>query len=98
MAEHKHAMKTECQRHPGMCASDPLCADHYCPGHPRNNRGFIQGNSSASKPGAHMPITFEGDEPQAATPWELMLAGARWVLLAFAFVCTLMIAAGYHGA
>jgi len=20
-----------------------------------------------------MPITFEGDEPQAATPWELML-------------------------
>lgn len=59
---------------------------------------FIQGNSSASKPGAHMPITFEGDEPQAATPWELMLAGARWVLLAFAFVCTLMIAAGYYGA
>ena len=45
-----------------------------------------------------MPITLEGDEPQAATPWELMLAGARWVLLAFAFVCTLMIAAGYHGA
>jgi len=60
--------------------------------------GLIQGNSSASKPGAHMPITFEGDEPQAATPWELMLAGARWVLLAFAFVCTLMIAAGYYGA
>ena len=88
-------MKTECQRHPGMCASDPLCADHYCPGHPRNNRGFIQGNSSASKPGAHMPITFEGDEPQAATPWELMLAGARWVLLAFAFFCSLLAAAGF---
>lgn len=47
---------------------------------------------------ARMPITFEGDEPQAATPWELMLAGARWVLLAFALVCTLMIAAGYYGA
>jgi len=45
-----------------------------------------------------MPITFEGDEPEAATPWELIGAGARWVLLAFAFVCTLMIAAGYHGA
>ncbi len=45
-----------------------------------------------------MPITFEGDEPQSATPWELMLSGARWVLLAFAFVCTLMIAAGYYGA
>ena len=45
-----------------------------------------------------MPITFEGDEPQEPTPWELMLAGARWVLLAFALVCTLMIAAGYYGA
>jgi len=41
-----------------------------------------------------MPITFEGDEPQAATPWELMLAGARWALLALAFVCTLLAAAG----
>lgn len=88
-------MKTECQRHPGMCASDPLCADHYCPGHPRNNRGFIQGNSSASKPGAHMPITFEGDEPEAPTPWELMFAGAQWVLLALAIFCTLLAAAGY---
>lgn len=45
-----------------------------------------------------MPITFEGDEPQEPTPWELIGAGARWVLLAFAFVCTLMIAAGYYGA
>jgi len=60
--------------------------------------GFIQGNSSASKPGAHMPITFEGDEPEEPTSWELIWAGARWVLLAFAFVCTLMIAAGYYGA
>jgi hypothetical protein len=45
-----------------------------------------------------MPITFEGDEPETPTSWELILAGARWVLLAFAFVCTLMIAAGYYGA
>ena len=45
-----------------------------------------------------MPITLEGDEPETPTPWELMLAGARWVLLAFALVCTLMIAAGYYGA
>ena len=45
-----------------------------------------------------MPISFEGDEPETPTLWELMLAGARWVLLAFAFVCTLMIAAGYYGA
>ena len=55
---------------------------------------FIQGNSSASKPGAHMPITFEGDEPQDPTPWELIGAGARWALLALAFVCTLLAAAG----
>jgi len=45
-----------------------------------------------------MPISFEGDEPETPTSWDLILAGARWVLLAFAFVCTLMIAAGYHGA
>ncbi len=45
-----------------------------------------------------MPISFEGDEPEEPTPWELILAGARWVLLAFAFACTLMIAAGYYGA
>ena len=45
-----------------------------------------------------MPITLEGDEPEEPTSWELMLAGARWVLLAFAFVCTLMIAAGYYRA
>ena len=45
-----------------------------------------------------MPITLEGDEPETPTSWELILAGARWVLLAFAFVCTLMIAAGYYGA
>lgn len=25
---------------------------------------FFQGNSSASRPGSHMPITFEGDEPE----------------------------------
>lgn len=59
---------------------------------------LIQGNSSLSRPGAHMPITLEGDEPEPPAPWELILAGARWVLLAFAFVCTLMIAAGYYGA
>ena len=45
-----------------------------------------------------MPITLEGDEPETPTPWELIWAGARWVLLAFAFVCTLMIAAGYYRA
>ena len=41
-----------------------------------------------------MPITLEGDEPETPTSWELILAGARWVLLAFAFVCTLLAAAG----
>ncbi len=45
-----------------------------------------------------MPISFEGDEPETPTSWDLILAGARWVLLAFAFACTLMIAAGYYGA
>ena len=45
-----------------------------------------------------MPISFEGDEPETPTSWDLILAGARWVLLAFALVCTLMIAAGYYGA
>ena len=59
---------------------------------------LIQGNSSASRPGAHMPVTFEGDEPEEPTSWELIWAGARWVLLGLAFVCTLMIAAGYYGA
>ena len=42
-----------------------------------------------------MPITFEGDEPEAPTPWELMFAGAQWVLLALAIFCTLLAAAGY---
>ncbi len=41
-----------------------------------------------------MPITFEGDEPETPTSWELILAGARWVLLAIAFGCTLLAAAG----
>ena len=41
-----------------------------------------------------MPITIEGDEPETPTPWELILAGARWVLLAIAFGCTLLAAAG----
>lgn len=56
---------------------------------------FIQGNSSASKPGAHMPITFEGDEPEEPTQWDLILAGARWVLLVFAFIASLLAAAGF---
>ena len=55
---------------------------------------LIQGNSSASRPGAHMPVTFEGDEPEEPTSWELIWAGARWVLLGLAFVCTLLAAAG----
>ena len=55
---------------------------------------LIQGNSSASRPGAHMPVTFEGDEPEEPTSWELIGAGVRWVLLALAFVCTLLAAAG----
>ena len=59
---------------------------------------LIQGNSSLSRPGAHMQVSFEGDEPETPTSWDLILAGARWVLLAFALVCTLMIAAGYYGA
>ena len=41
-----------------------------------------------------MPITLEGDEPETPTSWELILAGARWVLLAIAFGCTLLAAAG----
>ena len=59
---------------------------------------LIQGNSSASRPGAHMLVTFEDDEPEEPTLWELIGAGARWVLLAFAFVCTLLAAAGYFWA
>lgn len=41
-----------------------------------------------------MPISFEGDEPETPTSWDLILAGARWVLLAIAFGCTLLAAAG----
>ncbi len=41
-----------------------------------------------------LPVTFEGAEPVEPTPWELILAGARWALLALAFVCTLLAAAG----
>jgi hypothetical protein len=41
-----------------------------------------------------MPVTFEGDEPEEPTSWELIWAGARWVLLGLAFVCTLLAAAG----
>ena len=41
-----------------------------------------------------MPITLEGDEPEPPTPWELIWAGAEWALLALAFVCTLLAAAG----
>ena len=41
-----------------------------------------------------MPITIEGDEPETPTSWELILAGAEWALLALAFVCTLLAAAG----
>ena len=58
---------------------------------------FIQGNSSASKPRAHMPITFEGDEPATPTPWELIGVGARWVLLTFALFCSLLFAADRCG-
>ena len=56
---------------------------------------LIQGNSSASRPGAHMPVTFEGDEPEEPTSWELIWAGARWVLLAFALIASLLAAAGF---
>lgn len=89
-------MKTECQRHPGMCASDPFCADHYCPGHPRNTSYFNRNGGGSYEHG--LPITFEGDEPETPTPWELIWADAHWVLLALAFFCALMIAAGYYGA
>lgn len=30
---------------------------------------LIQGNSSASRPGSHMPVTFEGDEPPDCWQW-----------------------------
>ena len=42
-----------------------------------------------------MPITFEGDEPEEPTSWELIGAGARWVLLGLAFFCSLLAAAGF---
>lgn len=61
----------------------------------RRSAHLIQGNSSASRPGAHMPVTFEGDEPEEPTSWELIGAGARWVLLGLAFVCSLLAAAGF---
>lgn len=56
---------------------------------------LIQGNSSASRPGAHMPVTFEGDEPEEPTSWELIGTGARWVRLGLAFICSLLAAAGF---
>ena len=42
-----------------------------------------------------MPVTFEGDEPEEPTSWELIGAGARWVLMGLAFVCSLLAAAGF---
>lgn len=36
--------RTECQRHLGMCAGDPACGKHHCPGHPINTlrrRGLL---------------------------------------------------------
>jgi hypothetical protein len=59
---------------------------------------LIQGNSSASRPGAHMPVTFEGDEPESPTPFDHMMDGARLVLLVLALVCTLLAAAGFFWA
>lgn len=61
----------------------------------RRSAHLIQGNSSASRPGAHMPVTFEGDEPEEPTSWDLIWAGARWVLLGLAFICSLLAAAGF---
>lgn len=59
---------------------------------------LIQGNSSASRPGAHMPVTFEGDEPESPTPFDHMMDGTRLVLLVLALVCTLLAAAGFFWA
>ena len=41
------------------------------------------------------PITLEGSEPVEPTSWDLILAGARWVLLAFALIASLLAAAGF---
>lgn len=56
---------------------------------------LIQGNSSASRPGAHMPVTFEGDEPDwTAVTWPakawgwLALAVVSLVLFVFCLVFT----------
>lgn len=43
-----------------------------------------------------MPITFEGDEPEEPTPWELVLAGAQWAVLALAVIASLLAAAGFY--
>ena len=56
---------------------------------------LIQGNSSASRPGSHMQVSFEGDEPEEPTSWELIGTGARWVRLGLAFICSLLAAAGF---
>jgi hypothetical protein len=42
-----------------------------------------------------MPVTFEGDEPEEPTSWDLILAGARWVLLGIAFFASLLAAAEF---
>lgn len=56
---------------------------------------LIQGNSSASRPGAHMPITFEGDEPPDYWQWITDMKDAAIDIAKLA--CAVAIVAGLAG-
>lgn len=60
---------------------------------------LIQGNSSASRPGSHMPVTSTDMDPDS---WDRILHGARIVigvlavLFFLALGATALIAAGFY--
>ena len=56
---------------------------------------LIQGNSSASRPGAHMPVTFEGDEPPDCWQWITDMKDAAIDIAKLA--CAVAIVAGLAG-
>ena len=57
---------------------------------------LIQGNSSASRLGAHMPVTFEGDEPPDCWQWiSDMRDAAKPVLIGIAFLLCLALGAAF---
>lgn len=85
-------MTSRCESRPGMCCGDPMCKDHFCPGHPGT---LIQCDGGRS---VNSGTVTRRDEPPVTTDdfftwvedmWGAGLTVAKYLAAAAAFIFVL---------